>query len=64
MSIVLMLASTLVFLGVLLFFLAHRARSKTGIPSGEVFYQDLIGQPFQAEVLRSARWGSRASLIA
>jgi CRISPR/Cas system-associated exonuclease Cas4 (RecB family) len=57
MSIVLMLASTLVFLGVLLFFLAHRARSKTGIPAGEIFYQDLIGQPFQAEVLRSAQWG-------
>ncbi|MFL6305053.1 MAG: Dna2/Cas4 domain-containing protein [Candidatus Sulfotelmatobacter sp.] len=57
MSIVLMLASTLVFLGVPLFFLARRARSKTGIPSGEVFYQDLMGQPFQAEVLRSPRWG-------
>jgi hypothetical protein len=42
---------------VLLFFLAWRARSKTGIPSGEVFYQDLMDQTFQGEVLRSARWG-------
>jgi CRISPR-associated exonuclease Cas4 len=57
MSIVLMLASTLVVLAVFLFFLAWRARSKTGIPAGEVFYQDLMGQPFQGEVLRSARWG-------
>jgi CRISPR-associated protein Cas4 len=57
MSIILMLASTLAILGVLLFLLAWRARSKTGIPAGEVFYQDLIGQPFQGEVLRSARWG-------
>jgi hypothetical protein len=57
MSIILMLASTLAILGVLLFLLAWRARSKTGIPSGEIFYQDLMGQPFQGGVLRSARWG-------
>ena len=34
MSIILVLASTLAFLGVLLFLLAWRARSKTGIPLG------------------------------
>ena len=57
MRVVLMLATTLAFLAVLLFFLARRARAKTGIPAGEIFYQDLTGQPFHGEVLRSARWG-------
>jgi CRISPR-associated exonuclease Cas4 len=57
MSIVLLFASTLALLAALLLFLARRSRSKTGIPSGEIFYQDLVGQPFQAEVLRSPRWG-------
>lgn len=52
-----MLATTLAFLAVLLFFLARRARAKTGIPAGEIFYQDLTGQPFHGELLRSARWG-------
>jgi hypothetical protein len=57
MIVVLMVATTLAFLAVLLFFLARRARAKTGIPAGEIFYQDLMGQAFQAEVLRSAHWG-------
>jgi CRISPR-associated exonuclease Cas4 len=57
MSVVLVFAGTLKLLAALLLFLARRSRSKTGIPSGEIFYQDLVGQPFQAEVLRSPRWG-------
>jgi hypothetical protein len=40
-----------------LLFAARRSRKKTGIPSGEIFYQDLVGQPFQAKVLRSSHWG-------
>ena len=57
MNLVLVFASTLALLAVLLFLLARRTRAETGIPDGEIFYQDLIGQPFHAEVLRSARWG-------
>ena len=57
MSIVPILATTLALLAALLFLLARRARAKTGIPAGEIFYQDLVGQPFEAKVLRSARWG-------
>jgi CRISPR-associated exonuclease Cas4 len=57
MRIVLVFAGTLALLATLLLFLARRSRSKTGIPSGEIFYHDLVGQPFQAEVLCSPRWG-------
>jgi CRISPR-associated exonuclease Cas4 len=57
MIIVLVLASTLVLLAALLLFAARQSRRKTGIPSGEIFYQDLVGQPFEAQVLRSSRWG-------
>jgi CRISPR-associated exonuclease Cas4 len=57
MIIVLVFAGTLVLLAAFLLFLARRARRKIGIPSGEIFYQDLVGQPFQAKVLRSPRWG-------
>jgi hypothetical protein len=57
MIIVLVLASTLVLLAALLLFAARRSRRKTSIPSNEIFYQDLVGQPFQAKVLRSSRWG-------
>jgi hypothetical protein len=57
MIIVLVLASTLVLLAALLLFAARRSRRKTGIPAGEIFYQDLVGQPFEAQVLRSTRWG-------
>ena len=38
------MAATLVVLAVVLFLLAARSRKKTGIPAGEVFYQDLPGQ--------------------
>jgi len=34
-----------------------RVRTMIGITAGEIFYQDLGGQPFQAEVLRSFLWG-------
>ena len=57
MNLVLVLATTLAILAVALFALSRRARSKIGIPAGEIFYQDLDGQPFQAEVLRSSLWG-------
>jgi hypothetical protein len=57
MIIVLVLASTIALLAALLLFAAWRSRRKTGIPPGEIFYQDLIGQPFEAKVLRSSRWG-------
>jgi hypothetical protein len=57
MIIVLVLASTLVLLAAMLLLAARRSRRKTGIPSGEIFYQDLVGQPFEAKVLRSSRWG-------
>jgi CRISPR-associated exonuclease Cas4 len=57
MIIVLVLASTLVLLAALLLLAARRSRRKTGIPSGEIFYQDLVGQPFETRVLRSTRWG-------
>jgi CRISPR/Cas system-associated exonuclease Cas4 (RecB family) len=47
------MAATLLVLALLLFLLAARSRRKTGIPAGEVFYQDLPGQPFSGEPLRS-----------
>ena len=51
------LAATLVVLALALFLLAARSRKKTGIPAGEVFYQDLPGQPFFGEPLRSSALG-------
>ena len=57
MNLVLVLATTLAVLAVVLFVLSRNVRVKTGIPAGQIFYQDLGGQPFQAEVLRSLRWG-------
>jgi hypothetical protein len=57
MIIVLVLASTLILMAALLLFAARRSRRKIFIPSGEIFYQDLVGQPFEAKVLRSSRWG-------
>jgi CRISPR-associated exonuclease Cas4 len=51
------MAATLVALAILLFLLAARSRKKTGIPAGEVFYQDLPGQPFFGEPLRSNALG-------
>ena len=52
-----MLAATLVVLALVLFLLAARSRKKIGIPAGEVFYQDLPGQPFFGEPLRSNALG-------
>ncbi len=51
------LAATLVVLALVLFLAAARSRKKTGIPAGEVFYQDLPGQPFFGESLRSNALG-------
>ena len=51
------MAATLVVLALVLFSLAARSRKKTGIPAGEVFYQDLPGQPFFGEPLRSDALG-------
>jgi hypothetical protein len=52
MNLVLVLATTLAVLALVLFALSRRIRTRIGIPAGENFYQDLGGQPFQAEVLR------------
>ena len=57
MNLILVLATTLAVLAVVLFALSRRVRARIGIPAGEIFYQDLNGQPFQAEVLRSSLWG-------
>jgi CRISPR-associated exonuclease Cas4 len=51
------MAATLVVLALFLFLLAARSRKKTGIPAGEVFYQDLPGQPFFGKPLRSNALG-------
>ena len=51
------MAATLVVLAFVLFLLAARSRKKTGIPAGELFYQDLPGQPFFGEPLRSNALG-------
>ena len=51
------MAATLVVLALVLFLLAARSRRKTGIPAGEVFSQDLPGQPFFGEPLRSDALG-------
>jgi hypothetical protein len=41
---VLLMAATAMVLAILLFGLCARSRKKTGIPAGEAFYQDLVGQ--------------------
>jgi CRISPR-associated exonuclease Cas4 len=51
------MATTLLVLALVLFLLAARSRKKTGIPAGEVFYQDLLGQPFFGKPLRSNALG-------
>jgi CRISPR-associated exonuclease Cas4 len=51
------MATTLVVLAIFLFLQAARSRKKTGIPAGEVFYQDLPGQPFFGEPMRSNALG-------
>jgi len=52
-----MMAATLVVLALVLFLLATRSRKRIGIPAGAVFYQDLPGQPFFGEPLRSDTLG-------
>jgi hypothetical protein len=54
---VLLMASTAMVLALLFFWLSARSRKKSGIPAGEVFYQDLVGQPFEARDLRSLKLG-------
>ena len=54
---VLLMAATAMVLALLFFWLSARSRRKTGIPAGEVFYQDLVGQPFTARNLRSLKLG-------
>ena len=54
---VLLMAATAIVLSLLFFWLSARSRRKTGIPAGEVFYQDLVGQPFAAHDLRSLELG-------
>ena len=57
MNHVLPMAATALVLAIVFFCLSVRSRKKTGIPPGEVFYQDLIGQPFHADTLRSPKLG-------
>lgn len=54
---VLLMAATAMILALLFFWLSARFRKSTGIPTGEVFYQDLVGQPFTARDLRSPKLG-------
>src|SRR5258708_2764972 len=54
---VLLMAATAMVLALLFFWLSARSRKRTGIPAGEVFYQDLVGQPFEARNLRSLKLG-------
>jgi len=51
------MAATLLVLSLLLFLLAAESRRRTGIPAGELFYQDLPGQPFYGRPLRSHTLG-------
>jgi CRISPR-associated exonuclease Cas4 len=57
MNYVLLMAATAFVLAAVLFWLGVRSRRKTGIPSGELFYQDLTAQPFRATTLRSSQFG-------
>jgi hypothetical protein len=60
---VLLMAATAMVLALLSFWLSARSRKKTGIPAGEVFYQDLVGQPFPARDLRSLKLGISGNRI-
>jgi len=51
------MAATLLALGLVLFLLATRSTRRSGIPAGELFYQDLSGQPFYGKPLRSHALG-------
>lgn len=54
---VLLMGITAIALAYVLFWLSERARRSSGVPPGEVFYQDLVGQPFAARDLRSRKLG-------
>jgi hypothetical protein len=54
---VLLMGITSIALAFVLFFLSARARRSSGVAAGEVFYQDLVGQPFAARDLRSLPLG-------
>jgi len=54
---VLLMAAAAMVLALLFFWLSARSRKSTGIPAGDVFYQDLVGQPFTAKNLRSLKLG-------
>ena len=54
---VLLMGITAIALAFILFCLSARSRRRSGIPAGEVFYQDLVGQPFVAGDLRSLKLG-------
>jgi len=54
---VLLMAATAMVLALVFFWLSARSRKRTGIPAGEVFYQDLVGQPLAARDLRSPKLG-------
>jgi CRISPR-associated exonuclease Cas4 len=57
MNQVLPMAATALVLAIVFFWLSIRSRKKTGIPPGEVFYQDLFEQPFHVDTLRSPSLG-------
>jgi CRISPR-associated exonuclease Cas4 len=54
---VLLMGITAIALAFILFWLSARSRRRSGVPAGEVFYQDLVGQPFAARDLRSLTLG-------
>jgi hypothetical protein len=56
--------ATLVVLALVLFLLAARSRKKTGIPAGEVFYQDLPVNPSSAKPCVPTLWASPANQTA
>jgi len=51
------MAATLIVLALVLLWWSARLRRRTRIPAGEVFYQDLAGQPFTGNTLRSFQLG-------
>ena len=55
---VLLMGVTAIAVAFVLFCLSARSRRSSGVPEGEVFYQDLVGQPFVARDLRSLELGN------
>ncbi|WP_161557179.1 CRISPR-associated protein Cas4 [Acidisarcina polymorpha] len=54
---VLLMGITAIVLSFVLIRLSARVRRTSGLPPGEVFYQDLLEQPYAARDLRSLRLG-------